>query len=97
MPKVDGRKIVAVATVGTLAAVSLGQIYLPFVADRDKVRGLSEEDEVPEGARKEMEALFQHTGGTFPPPSKPQEQQQNWQKHPGSTPGSMWNNMRRDK
>lgn len=93
MPKVDGKKIVAVATVGTLAAVSLGQIYLPFIADRDKVRGLSEEDEVPEGARKEMEALFQQTGnsGTFPPPP-PQQQ-----KHPGSTPGSMWNNMRRDK
>eukprot|EP00544_Gedaniella_sp_CCMP2646_P009352 CAMPEP_0202480094 /NCGR_PEP_ID=MMETSP1361-20130828/220_1 /ASSEMBLY_ACC=CAM_ASM_000849 /TAXON_ID=210615 /ORGANISM="Staurosira complex sp., Strain CCMP2646" /LENGTH=89 /DNA_ID=CAMNT_0049107495 /DNA_START=113 /DNA_END=382 /DNA_ORIENTATION=- len=89
MPKVDGRKIVVVATAGTLAAVAFGQIYLPFIADRDKIRGLSEEDEVPEGARKEMEALFQQRGGTFPPPQQ--------QKHPGSTPGSMWNNMRRDK
>lgn len=67
MPKVDGRKIVAIATAGTLAAVAFGQIYLPFIADRDKVRGLSEEDEVPEGARKEMEELFKQSGGTFPP------------------------------
>jgi len=90
MPRVDGRKIVAVATAGTLAAVAFGQIYLPFIADRDKVRGLSEEDEVPEGARQEMEELFKKSGGTFPPP--PQQQ-----KHPGSTPGSMWNNMRKDR
>lgn len=90
MPKVDGRKIVAVATAGTITAVAFGQIYLPFIADRDKVRGLSEEDEVPEGARKEMEELFKSSDGTFPPP-----QQQ--QKHPGSTPGSMWNNLKRDK
>ena len=87
MPKVDGRKIVVVATAGTLAAVAFGQIYLPFIADRDKVRGLSEEDEVPEGARKEMEELFKNTGATFPPP-RPQQQ-----KHSNS----MWNNLRKDK
>lgn len=85
----DGRKIVALATAGTVAAVAFGQIYLPFIADRDKVRGMHEEDDVPEGARKEMEEIFRRSGGTFPPPPKQQ-------KHPGSTPGSMWNNMKRD-
>ena len=36
-----------------------GTIYLPFVADRDKLRGLFEEGEetIPEGARREIQRI----------------------------------------
>jgi hypothetical protein len=87
MPRVDGKKLVTVVTLGTLAAVAVGEIWLPFFADRDKIRGLFEEDEVPEGARKEMEEVMK--AHSIPPPQE--------RKHEGTTPGSMWNNFRRDK
>ena len=87
MPRTDGKKIVAVATAATVAAVALGQIWLPYIADRDKVRGLFEEDGVPDGARQEMEELMK--SNNIPPPQE--------QKHPGGTPGSMWNNFRNNK
>mmetsp|Transcript_19715 Transcript_19715/g.54833 ORF Transcript_19715/g.54833 Transcript_19715/m.54833 type:complete len:99 (-) Transcript_19715:1400-1696(-) len=43
----SGSKIVAAAIAGTFGAVGIGTIYLPFVADRDKMRGLHEEKDAP--------------------------------------------------
>lgn len=57
-PRTDGRKLVALATAATAGAVGFGTIYLPFIADRDKLRGMFEEgDEMPEGARREIQAM----------------------------------------
>jgi hypothetical protein len=89
MSRVDGKKIVAVVTAVTVAAVAVGEVWLPYIADRDKVRGLFEEDDVPEGARKEMEELIQSSTRIPSPP--PQER-----KHEGATPGSMWRNFRKN-
>lgn len=84
MPRLDGRKIVAGATALTVGAVALGQIYLPFIADRDKVRGMFEEADVPEEARREMEEFMR-------------AQQRAQEEHPTTTgrnmAGSMWSNM----
>jgi hypothetical protein len=55
MTRLDGRKLVAGVTAVTVAAVALGEIYLPYIADRDKVRGMFEEAEAPENVRKEMQ------------------------------------------
>lgn len=87
MSRVDGKKIVAVVTAVTVAAVVVGEVWLPYIADRDKIRGLFEEDEVPEGARKEMEELMK-SSTSIPPPQE--------RKHQGATPGSMWRNFRKD-
>ena len=59
MSRTDGRKLVALAATATVGMIGIGSIYLPFMADRDKLRGLFEEGEetMPEGARKEMQAL----------------------------------------
>ena len=54
----DGKKIVAVAVTGTVAVLGIAQIYLPYVADRDKLRGLFEEEYMPPGAKREMEAMM---------------------------------------
>lgn len=42
-PRVDGTKLVIAAVAATLTAVGIGTIYVPFFADRDKLRGLHEE------------------------------------------------------
>ena len=40
---VSGSKLVVIAVTATLAAIGIGTIYLPFYADRDKLRGMHEE------------------------------------------------------
>ena len=40
MSRTDGRKLVALAAAATVGALGIGTIYLPFMADRDKLRGM---------------------------------------------------------
>ena len=97
MPRTDGRKLVALATTATLAAIGVGTIYLPFMADRDKLRGLSEEgeDSIPEGARREIQAMMKEE-------QRREEQQQQIEQHDEqkqtqqrASAGSMWTSFRR--
>jgi hypothetical protein len=55
MPRADGRRIVMVATGVTVSVVAFAQIYLPFFADRDKIRGMDEEADMPAAAKREMQ------------------------------------------
>jgi hypothetical protein len=45
--RTSGNKIVMAAVGATVSAVGIGTIYLPFVADKDKMRGLHEEQTPP--------------------------------------------------
>jgi hypothetical protein len=80
----SGSKLVVVAVGATLAMVGVATIWLPFVADKDKVRGLHEESEVGGGAaQREYDALLRQMGAagvnknqskekeTSPPPPRP--------------------------
>ena len=107
MSRTDGRKLVALAATATIAAIGVGTIYLPFIADRDKLRGLFEEGEqaMPEGARREIQKilkaeraeaeLLQQQQQREEQQSELQQQQQQQQKQRGSA-GSMWNSFRRN-
>jgi hypothetical protein len=59
--KVDGRKIVVVAVTAVVAATGIGTIYLPYFADRDKLRGLNEEADggLSDRDRREYEQYLQ--------------------------------------
>jgi hypothetical protein len=59
MVRTDGRKIVAVATLATVSVVCFAQIYLPFWADRDKIRGMAEEEDMPAAAKREIRLMEQ--------------------------------------
>ena len=54
MDRTDGRKIVVIATLATVSFVGFAQIYLPYWADRDKIRGLSEEEDMPAAATRQI-------------------------------------------
>ena len=54
MARTDGRKVVAIATLATVSFVGFAQIYLPYWADRDKIRGLSEEADMPAAAKRQI-------------------------------------------
>jgi hypothetical protein len=60
MSRIDGRKLVAIAGTAIVGALGFATIYLPYMADRDKIRGLFEEGEqsIPEGARREIQAIL---------------------------------------
>lgn len=88
MARTDGKKIVAIAFAGITAAVGLGQIYLPYMADRDKLRGLFEEEDMPEQAKKEMEIMMKADIAAA------QARQQS-QSQSSASAGSMWSNLRR--
>ena len=103
MSRTDGRKLVALAATATIAAIGVGTIYLPFIADRDKLRGLFEEGEqaMPEGARREIQKilkaeraeaeLLQHQQQREEQQSELQQQQRQ-----RASAGSMWNSFRRN-
>ena len=94
MPRTDGRKLVALAFGATTLAVGIGQIYLPYIADRDKLRGLFEEEDMPMQARKEMEMMMMKERQELQ--KQQQQQQQEVTKERTGNSGSMWSNMRRN-
>jgi hypothetical protein len=82
----SGSKIVAVAVTATLAAVGVGCIYLPFIADKDRIRGLHEESDLSGSEKREydrvMAQMKAEMGETPPAPQ-----------HPQRTSNSMWKRM----
>jgi hypothetical protein len=98
-PRTDGRKLVALAASATVAAVGVGTIYLPFMADRDKLRGLFEEGEqtIPEGARREIQAIMKAEAAEQQRQQEIQQQQDDLQQQskPKASAGSMWSSFRR--
>eukprot|EP00579_Thalassiosira_antarctica_P002181 CAMPEP_0201866062 /NCGR_PEP_ID=MMETSP0902-20130614/763_1 /ASSEMBLY_ACC=CAM_ASM_000551 /TAXON_ID=420261 /ORGANISM="Thalassiosira antarctica, Strain CCMP982" /LENGTH=108 /DNA_ID=CAMNT_0048390951 /DNA_START=20 /DNA_END=343 /DNA_ORIENTATION=+ len=108
MSRTDGRKLVAMAVGATVGAIGIGTIYLPFVVDRDKLRGLFEEGEesMPEGARREIQAIVkaeqeqkqlqqqqqqqQHQQQQEQQHAEEEQQKQQQQQRQKASAGSMW-------
>mmetsp|Transcript_23514 Transcript_23514/g.34828 ORF Transcript_23514/g.34828 Transcript_23514/m.34828 type:complete len:90 (-) Transcript_23514:123-392(-) len=86
MSRIDGKKIVGVALAGIAGAIGLGQIYLPYIADKDKLRGMFEEEDMPDTAKKEMDMMMKAEIAAA-------EARQQSQGKSGA--GSMWSNLRR--
>lgn len=94
--RISGQKVVSAAVVGTVLTAAIGTVYLPFVADRDKMRGLHEEQTPPTAAMLAQEIKkLQRDGilkgddsqdGEVPPPKDGGRK--------SLAPGSMWKNMR---
>lgn len=72
----NGSKVVVAAVVATLTAVGIGTVYVPFYADKDKLRGLHEEADggLSDRERREYEKYLQQIqqqGGSLPPSEIP--------------------------
>lgn len=52
--KADGRKVVALAVTGMVGMVGMGAVWLPFMSDRDKIRGMAEDENMTEEERFKM-------------------------------------------
>jgi len=80
----DGKKVVAVVFVGMTTFVGIGSFYLPFYADRDKIRGLFEdENKTPEELYQK--ALLQE--------QKEASKEKSKQSIAPRAPGGMWGKL----
>lgn len=93
----SGTAMVTVAVTATLATLGFTAIYLPFVADRDKVRGLHEESDVDPRARREYEEMIRQHNLQQAQQQQQTVQQQAQQQQVSNIPtsNSMWARMNR--
>ena len=92
----SGNKLVAVAVGATVTMVGLGAVYVPFFADRDKLRGLHEESAPPTSAmlaqeikKLQNEGILRGDNDDGEKPAKPAQQEQQ------KAPGSMWGKFKK--
>jgi hypothetical protein len=89
----SGSKLVITAVAGTIGFVGVGTIYLPFIADKDKIRGLHEEQHPPTAAMlaQEIKKLQQEgiLGADDQEDQKPEEEKK------VAAPGSMWKRFKK--
>jgi len=82
----SGSKMVFAAVAATVAAVGVGTIYLPFIADKDRIRGLNEESDMTAAEKREYREMMRKMEEM---PSEAQE------KRSLPTSNSMWSRMNR--
>lgn len=100
MSRTNGRKIVSFAFAGIVGAIGLGQIYLPYIADRDKLRGLFEEGDMPTQAKQEMDMIMRAEKAAMEAQQQAEKKKDNVNREDNgqggrSGGGSMWSNLRR--
>lgn len=88
--RVSGNKAVVAAVAGTIGAVCIGAIYVPFIADRDKLRGMHEESTPPTSAMLVQEIKKLQEEGILR--GDDDETHFNTTNN-AKAPGSMWKNM----
>ena len=97
--RVDGRKVVGFAFVGITMTLGFAQIYLPFIADRDKLRGMFEEDDMPESAKRELDTMMKVEQAAKDAEAASNARTNNHQNNNTTNTtagaGSMWKNFRR--
>ena len=88
--RVSGNRAVVAAVAGTIGAVCVGAIYVPFIADRDKLRGLHEESTPPTSAMLAQEIKKLQQEGIL---RKDNDDNHSRPTDSAKAPGSMWKNM----
>ena len=73
--RTNGSKVVVLAVAATLTALGIGTVYIPFYADRDKLRGMYEgaDGDLSARERREYEKYLQQIHeqrGALPPPNE---------------------------
>lgn len=84
----NGSKMVVAAVTATVAALGFGTVYLPFIADKDRVRGMHEEGEMSARDKREYEKMLREMGHHVDA-----NKQQGGQGGPPSGPPRMSNSM----
>ena len=97
----SGTTMASVAVTAIVATLGFTAFYLPFMANRDKVRGLNEEADPDPAARREYEEMVRQYQREQQQQQAQQEQQQAQAQAnnniPPSTSNSMWARMNNRK
>ena len=89
--RVSGNRAVVAAVTGTIGAVCIGAIYVPFFADRDKIRGLHEESTPPMSAMLAQEIKKLQQEGIL----KIDDDKKHDNVTNDKAPGSVWKNIKK--
>jgi hypothetical protein len=84
----SGSKLVSIAVAATVGTLGIGTIYLPFIADRDKIRGVHEEQDAPTSAMLMQEISKLQREGLLK--GDDEEDDPTPKDRKGWSPGSMW-------
>lgn len=91
MTRVDGRKVVIIAVGGMTLALGIGTVYLPYFADRDKIRGLFEDENKTAEELQQMQLKLKQEHEERMRRKKEEEEKKKMKNSGG---GSMWSNLR---
>jgi len=80
--------VVAAVVVTTVAALGASTVYLPFVADKDRIRGLDEQGELYQSEALEYQKALEQM--------KREAAQEREQQPTSNKSNSMWSRMKRD-
>ena len=75
-----------------VASLGVANIYLPYMADRDKLRGLFEEEDMPEEAKRELDMMMKVERAAMQAKSSSEGSGN----EPKRESNSMWKNLRRN-
>ena len=86
---------------GIVAVLGVANIYLPYMADRDKLRGMFEEDDMPEEAKRELDMMMRVEQAAMQAKSSSNQEGADGDGGSGNEPtrkgpNSMWKNLRRN-
>jgi hypothetical protein len=95
--RVSGNKLVSMAVAGTIAMVGLGAVYVPFFADRDKLRGLHEEATPPTSALLAQEIKKLQKEGILKGDDDDNKGDDSNTQQRSKAPGSMWKQFKQTK
>lgn len=97
--RMSGKKVVSFAVAGTVTMVGLGAVYVPFFADRDKLRGLHEESAPPTSAMLAQEIKKLQSEGILKGDDDDDDDNVHGsgvaKKNQTKAPGSMWGQFKK--
>ena len=93
MSRVDGKKVVAVCTLGITAVLAVGQVYAPFFMDRNSFTSSSSETERRDAVASAMRASHNRSTITGTTTTEPDSTTATREQPPSAK--SMWQNMKR--
>jgi len=96
MARTDGKKIVGLAFAGMVGAIGIAQVYLPYIADRDKLRGLFEEEDMPSEAKHELDMMMRAEKAAMEAQQDAEARSGKTKATGGGNCGSMWQKLRRN-
>lgn len=93
----NGSAIVIGSVTAILVTLGVGTVYLPFIADKDKIRGLDEDGSMSPSKRREYERALREMGMMDPSRQQSPESENKSTEKGIRQSNSMWSRMNQNQ